>query len=280
VMGDSFAIYGGGKGANQAIAAARLEAEVELFGAVGRDPESLQRLNQLRLDGVGIANVVEFDGFGGIAIIEVEQSSGQNRIVLIPGANAELRADAVSQRLIGWSQPGDILCKQLEVPLDVVERTLALRAERRMTTILNAAPFDPAVVELLPLVDYLILNEIEAGQLVGMGPVAAAEAGRVGARIRDMGVHAAVIVTLGAEGATLIDEAGELHVAAPEVRVDDTTGAGDAFVGAFSASLARGERTRTAARAAVVAGSLAVQKPGAQPSLPTLSELRAALVSA
>ena len=279
VIGNSFAVYGGGKGANQAIAAARLGASVEFFGAVGRDPQSADRLRQLTTDRVGTSNIVEFEGFGGIAVIAVEQASGQNSITLVPGANARLLPDDVDQRLDRWCREGDLICVQLEVPLETVEIALSKKLRFGLTTIVNVAPYDPRAVALLPLTDYLIVNEIEAGQILGIGPVRREEARRAGSRLLELGVGVAVVITLGADGAVLIDRDFELHLPARVVPVVDTTGAGDTFVGAFCASLAAGKSSREAAHRSVIASSLAVQKHGAQPSLPSLEELQAVLDS-
>jgi ribokinase len=277
LIGDSFAVYGGGKGANQAIAAARLGAIVEFFGAAGRDPQSLERVQQMVADSVGTSNIHTFDGFGGIAVIQVEESTGQNAITLVPGANMLLGSELVTLRLETWSQPGDLLCLQLEVPLETVEASLRLKPRLGLTTVLNAAPFDPNVRHLLPLVDYLLVNEIEAGQLLDGGPVSRDDAPAAGAKLRALGIGAAVVITLGGHGAVLVDHDGPLSIPAPSVRVVDTTGAGDAFAGAFCAGLAAGMNHRDAAQSAVIAGSLAVQKAGAQPSLPTAAELAAAI---
>jgi ribokinase len=277
IIGDSFAVYGGGKGANQAIAAARLGGSVEFFGAIGRDPQSADRVRQLNADAVGTSNVVEFDGFGGIAVIAVERASGQNSITLIPGANAQLDRDEVSRRLERWCHAGDLICVQLEVPFESVEIALSMKHRFGLTTVVNAAPYDSRAVALLPLTDYLMVNEIEAGQLLGTGAVTVSEAGEAGSRLLKMGVGAAVVITLGADGATLIDHDGELHLPARAVPVVDTTGAGDTFVGAFCAALAAGQSPREAANRAGIASSLAVQKQGAQPSIPSLAELQAAL---
>ena len=164
LIGESFAVYGGGKGANQAIAAARLGATVQFFGAAGRDPQSAERVQQLSTDGVGTGNIVTFDGYGGIAMIQVEGSSGQNAITLVPGANMLLTPDLVTPRLADWCQPGDLLCSQLEVPLETVQSSFAMKQRHGLTTILNAAPFDVRIAGFIALIDYLIVNEIEAGQ--------------------------------------------------------------------------------------------------------------------
>ncbi len=277
LIGESFAVYGGGKGANQAIAAARLGATVQFFGAAGRDPQSAERVQQLSTDGVGTGNIVTFDGYGGIAMIQVEGSSGQNAITLVPGANMLLTPDLVTPRLADWCQPGDLLCSQLEVPLETVQSSFAMKQRHGLTTILNAAPFDVRIAGFIALIDYLIVNEIEAGQLLGEDAVDPEEAIAAGERLLALGVGTAVLITLGAHGAVLVDGTGGRSIAAPRVNVVDTTGAGDAFVGAFCASLTSGLSVVDAVHSAVIAGSLAVQKPGAQPSLPTAAELSAAL---
>lgn len=279
VLGDSFAVYGGGKGANQAIAAARAGGTVEFFGAVGSDPQSKDRIQQLEADGVGTSNIVELDGFGGIAVIQVEEESGQNAITLIPGSNARLTDDLFLEPFKNWCRPSDILCMQLEVPLESVESALSLKRETALTTVLNAAPFDSRVTKLLPMVDYLVVNEIETGQLTGGSPVVLEDAVAAGKRLLNAGIGVAVVITLGAAGAVLIEQRSETRLPARRVPVVDTTAAGDAFAGVFCASLASGHSAAEAARAAVVAGTLAVQKHGAQPSLPTSKEIREALAS-
>ncbi len=276
LIGESFAIYGGGKGANQAIAASRLGAEVEFFGAVGRDANSTERLAALRSDGVGIGNVRTIDGFGGVAVIQVESTNGQNSITLVPGANGAVEAGDVGPVLESWCRPGDVFSQQLEIPLETVRAVLAVGLARGAVNVLNAAPFDERVIAMLPLVDLLIVNEIEAGQILHYGPVRLEDVSSVATEIRHMGVRSAVIVTLGSRGAWLNDDNVNELVPAPVVRAVDTTGAGDAFCGALCAWLARGASQLDAVRAGVIAGSLAVQHHGAQPSLPTLEEFNAA----
>ncbi len=280
ILGDSFAVYGGGKGANQAIAAARLGANVEFFGAVGTDANSAERLAALRADGVGTTNVVEIDGFGGVAVIEVEEASGQNSIVLVPGANGQVTVDRVRAPLRNWGSVNDVVCLQLEIPLETVEMALTMGRACGALNVLNAAPLDPRIASTLGLVDVLIVNEIEAGQLLGRGPVKVDEVAAVASRLRELGVRDAVIVTLGDRGAWLSDDDSNELIPARRVPVVDTTGAGDAFCGAFCAWQARGSTRLDAVKVAAIVGSLSVQKPGAQPSLPTLNELKEALSGA
>lgn len=276
VVGDSFAVYGGGKGANQAIAAARLGAGVEFFGSVGHDANSAERLAALQAEGVGTGNVRLVDGFGGVAVIQVESSSGQNSITLVPGANGTVDANHVRPALESWCRSGDIFCQQLEIPLETVRAVLEVGRAREAINVLNAAPFDQRVIEMLPLVDVLIVNEIEAGQVLSSAPPRLEDASTASAAIRDMGVRHGVIITLGSRGAWLSDGEVDDLFPARTVQAVDTTGAGDAFCGAFCAWIARGASRLDAVRAGVTAGSLTVQRRGAQPSLPTLDEVERA----
>ncbi|HEU5422445.1 MAG TPA: ribokinase [Nitrolancea sp.] len=272
VFAESFDTFGGGKGANQAVAAARLGAPTRLVGAVGTDAESQARLDALGADGVDCAGVRRFSGHGGMALIEVENLSGQNRITVVSGANALVDAALVAEALAPALAPGDIVCCQLELPLAAVECALRLARDRCATTVLNAAPAQAGLEPLLALCDVLVVNEIEAGQLLGVTPLAPGDAEEGAAGLRRFGPPA-VIVTLGPAGAFLLDSSGAVRVPAPMVSVVDTTGAGDALVGAICAMLARGASLAEALRAGVAAGSFAVLRAGAQPSFPTAVEL-------
>ena len=276
VIGESFAIYGGGKGANQAIAAARLDAIVEFFGAIGQDANSSERLAALEAEAIGTKHISRVEGSGGVALIQVETATGQNSITLVPGANGQVLPEIVGPALTEFCGKDDIICLQLEIPFRTV--TLALDIGRRCgaVSVLNATPFDPRVMSVLHLVDVLIVNEIEAGQILGTDPVALDDAGTAAKNLRSLGVREAVIITLGSHGAWLSDDSADELIPAREVEVVDTTGAGDAFCGAFCASLARGVSRLEAAVTATVAGSLAVQRHGAQPSLPSLAEIQKA----
>lgn len=277
VVGESFAIYGGGKGANQAIAASRLGARVEFFGAVGQDANSLQRLADLQSAGVGTHHIAQVSGYGGVAVIQVESGSGQNSITLVPGANAEVQPHTVERDLSGYCVTGDVISLQLEIPLETVGAALTVGRRVGARTVLNAAPFDPRAADMLELVDALIVNEIEAGQFLGSGPITLENAQYAARALRKLGVREAVVITLGSQGAFLADGSVEEHVPAQPVTVVDTTAAGDAFCGAFCAWLSKGFAAPEAVNIATIAGSLAVQRHGAQPSLPALAELKNAL---
>jgi ribokinase len=246
VTGASFARIPGGKGANQAVAAARLGAEVRFVGAVGRDDFARQALEALRAEGVR-ADVVELDAPTGIALIVVDDT-GENTIVVAPGANAELRPEHVKA-----GEADAVLC-QLEIPLDAV----AEAARQARFLCLNAAPARTVPAELLARVDLLVVNRYELETL--------------GAQ------EGFVALTLGAEGAVLLEGGAEVARAEPPpVEAVDGTAAGDAFTACLLVSLLEGRPRDEALRRACAAGALAASRPGAQPSLPTAAEIDAIL---
>lgn len=269
VTGQSFAIYGGGKGANQGVAVARSGVATVMLGAVGRDAFGEQRLAALRADRI-VTDWIEVaeDVASGVALIIVDDS-GENRIVYVPGATLTVGPDA-ARRAVRAAHPSSVLAT-LELPIP----TLRVLFEEAVTigarVVLNAAPGPRAGAELLPHVDVLIANEVEARQLSGTADTVS-DWQAIGLQLIGMGPRA-VILTLGAAGAVVIDGGELTHLAPPPVTVVDTTGAGDAFCGAFAAAVARGESMSDAARRGVVAGSLATTKAGAQPSIPTDEEI-------
>jgi ribokinase len=246
VTGANFARIPGGKGANQAVAAARLGAEVRFVGAVGRDDFARQTLEAMHADGVR-ADVVELDAPTGIALIVVDDT-GENTIVVAPGANAELRPEHVE---VGEADA--VLC-QLEIPLD----TVAEAARQARFLCLNAAPARALPSELLARVDLLVVNRYELETL--------------GAQ------QGFVALTLGAEGAVLLEGGEEVSRAEPpRVEAVDGTAAGDAFTACLLVSLLEGRQRDEALRRACAAGALAASRPGSQPSLPTAAEIDAIL---
>jgi ribokinase len=274
VVGSSFNTYAGGKGANQAAAAARLDASVSMVGAVGDDAYSPERLADLRDAGVDVSGIqIREQTPGGIAVIQVDDS-GQNQIVIVPGANGTVSPDDVRGFLSDLLEDGDLLCAQYELPLETVRAALEIAHSEGAKTVVNTAPIVDRSADLLGLIDVLVVNEIEAGQLLGRGPVALSEAAGAAAELMTMGPEV-VFTTLGASGAVIRDRGQCVEIPAPQVEVVDTTGAGDACVGAFVAALSEGQSIADAARFAVFAGSFAVQRPGAQPSQPTRQELEA-----
>ncbi len=268
LTGAGFATYGGGKGANQAVAAARLGARVAFVGAVGDDPFGAELRAGLAREGL------ELDGLAvdaalpsGVAVITVRRD-GENQIVVAPGANAALDAAAVAARLPG----ADALLLQLEVPLTAVIAAARAAREAGVRTVLNAAPARDLPGELLAGLDVLVVNRVEAAQLAGGDAEPAALAERLLAR----GVRA-VVLTLGADGAMWRDADGLLVQRVEPVEVVDTTGAGDAFCGALATRLAEGASAGEALRFACAAGALACAGAGAQPALPRRAEVDARL---
>jgi ribokinase len=271
MLGGEFAVHGGGKGANQAIAAARAGATVTMAACLGDDDFGAARLADLVREGIDVAGVRRLPGSAsGVALIGVD-ASGQNSIMVASGANA--RATPALVEAVNLTA-GDVLLMQLELPLPVV--AAGLRAARRAgaLAILNAAPMTAAAAELLPAVDLLIVNEVEAADLLGepAAPIDATTPWRLAARGPRQ-----VIVTLGERGVLAGD--GERTTAVPALPVVavDSTGAGDAFCGVLAAGLAAGADLATAVRHGVVAGGLAVTRAGAQSSLPSWDEIAAAL---
>jgi len=272
IMGTAFHTLPGGKGLNQAVAAARLGANVEMIGCVGQDEYGERLLDVIVDEDVDAAYVIRTtEAPTGIAQIVV--SAGENCIVVVPGANMVPAYAMVSSIRINR---GDIILAQLETPMAVTERLFARARDRGAMTILNAAPAAAVPDDLLGLVDLLIVNETELATLTqarldGDSPISdiAAAAGR----LQRAGM--VMIVTLGRRGAVLLrgDAAPEV-VAGHAVAAIDSTGAGDCFVGAYAAALARGRGDRALAFANAAA-ALAVTKRGAAPSMPHLAEVEA-----
>lgn len=283
VLGGDFLIAGGGKGANQAVAAARLGAEVTLVARLGTDDFGGRALDACGREGIHTEFVVRDEHEpSGVALIVVD-GAGENAIAVAPGANGRLSAADVdlAADAIGAA---DALLLQLEVPLEAVRRAAEIARAADVPVILNPAPARPLDPELLALVTVLTPNAGEAASLSGVrveGPDSAREAAlRLGALgVRD------VVITLGADGALVAEGAAEATAGGavePEAwpvleswRVDpvDTTAAGDAFNGGLAVALGRGEPLLEAARFASLAGALAATRAGAQPSLPGLEAL-------
>jgi ribokinase len=237
----------GGKGANQAVAAARLGAGVRFVGAVGRDDFGREALAELDAAGVDLSGVQEAETPTGIALILVDEA-GENQIVVVPGANARLRPEAV--RSAGPASFDAVLC-QLEIP----DEPLA-EAARSATGLfcLNAAPARPVPAEVLGRADLVVVNRHELDALAEMPRL--------------------VALTLGAEGAVLLEDGDEVARAAPpEVEAVDGTAAGDAFTACLVVSLIEGRDREEALHRACAAGAIAACRPGAQPSLPTAAEV-------
>ena len=272
VLGRGLRSGPGGKGANQAIAAARLGARVALLGTIGEDAFGDAALALFRREGIDTRwlqrSATEPTGAAAILLDE----TGQNAIVVAPGANAALttaRVQAAAPLLRG----SRVVVAQLETPLEAVQEALAIARAAGVTTLLNPAPAQPLPAPLLSLADLLTPNESEAALLAGR-PVRDPAGAEAAARALQARGAATVIVTLGDQGALLVPPgAPALHVPAPAVPVVDSTGAGDAFSGALAAALAEGLALPAAVRLAVRAGAFSVGRAGAADSMPTRAEL-------
>jgi ribokinase len=271
IAGRSFAMHPGGKGANQALAAARAGARVRLVGAVGRDAFADPALGSLAAGGVDISGVERVDDATGCATIMVD-SAGENCIAVVAGANAHADARAIGDEQLGRDS---LLVLQQEVSA-AANASLLERAHRLGARILlNAAPARPLSSDFLQMLDFLVVNEVEAVTLAGpLGwPVTPEPFARAAIASHD---SLGVVVTLGAQGALAANNESICRAGAPAIEAVDTTGAGDAFVGALAAALDRGETLHGALRYAVAAGSLACTAHGAQSSLPTLDDIEVA----
>jgi ribokinase len=282
VLGRSMSTVLGGKGANQAIAAARAGARTTMIGCVGQDRFADLALAGLAAEGVGTAEVAAVPGPTGVAHIRVDDL-GQNDIVVLPQANAALTPAAVERALRGLTLRPDVLLIQLEIPLDAVLTAARVGHELGMTVVLDPSPVPPTPLpdSLWADVDLVKPNLGEAARLTGASlpdAAALAAASKVGRWFIDRGVPR-VVLTAGAEGAVALDAPDGAPTAHPPHPVDvvDPTAAGDAFVGHLGAGLAAGLAWSIAVRRAMAAGALAVTVAGASPSLPTSAEVDALL---
>jgi ribokinase len=287
VTGGDVARYPGGKGGNQATAAARLGARVAFVGAVGADDMGCEARSALAAEGIDIAGLVETDRPTGVALIMVDPRA-ENLIAVAPGANGDVHAPHVAAAL-GRLAPGprDVVLVCREIPADGVRAALEIGREAGSITILNPAPADGLDAATLALADVLTPNETELALLVAGGPAGddpesaarqlLASRASAGPRLTGRGAaarEAAVVVTLGAAGA-LVVRTGTAAVAvpAPAVQPVDTTGAGDTFNGALAAGLADGLDLDGAVRRAVAAAAFSTTRPGARGGMPTHAEL-------
>lgn len=271
VTGTSFATFGGGKGANQAVAAARAGGQVAMLSGVGVDDFGRQRLADLKAESVAVSTVLSTaSASSGVALITVEES-GQNRIAYVPGAGWEVSPEDALAALDDWNP--SIVLSTLELTHATLEMLYRVARERNLTIICNGTPEPADGRDLVRFADVLIVNEQEAIELAE--PDEGGDWGQVAERLSELG-PSIVILTLGAAGALVYQSGRTTAVPAIAVEVVDTTGAGDAFCGAFTAFLAGGRLPVEAAAMAAVAGSLAVTRAGAQPSVATLAEIETA----
>lgn len=260
----------GGKGANQAVAAAKLGANVTMIGKVGTDEHGELLINSLRSAGVSTAGIRR-EGTTGMAFISVSDE-GENHIVLVAGANNAVRRSDISA-MRGLIEESDMIVMQLEIPLEVVKHALELAVGLGKNVILNPAPVRDLPAEMLRHVYVLIPNETELQILSGMPTSTEQEIVDAARHLNSLGTQR-VIVTMGDRGSFLISETLHTHIPAYPVRAVDTTAAGDAYVAAFAVGKTQGMSDVEAAKFASKVAAITVTREGAQPSLPTRDDVQ------
>jgi ribokinase len=271
-FGESFTTGFGGKGANQAVMAARTGATVTMITGIGNDgfgDESLQNFKNSQMD---TSSVLRLDTHTGVAHIWVD-GQGQNRISIVPGANFKLTPqDAIDE--VSKLKNVSVLIAQCEIPQEVTLAAFRTAQELGITTILNPAPYQPLTDDLLDLTDWLIPNEIEFAELDKAHR--APDTDEIIASLRDKG---RTIVTLGSEGAALVTSDGKVkRFSAKKVSATDTTGAGDCFIGAFAAAIAAGANEESAVQFGIDCATKSVTRKGAQSSYPKIEEIDFSLI--
>ena len=277
LIASGYAAGPGGKGSNQAIGIARLGVPVTMLACVGTDAFGDEALELWRHEGVEASAVIrssERPTMVGFIILDDE---GDNRILIDPGANSMLLPQHV-EAFGSAIRRSRVLQAQLETPVPTVDAALQIGREAGITTVLNPAPAQPLTAEVLSNVDVLTPNQSEARILTGLDADDPRPDEDVAARLLDIGVRS-VIMTLGEDGALIATRNGSERVPGRTVDVVDTTGAGDSFNAALSASLAEGRPLREAVARANHAGALTVAAPGVVPALPTRDELEASLAA-
>ena len=287
IAGNDFQLISGGKGANQAVAAARMGSGVSgsrvsgsfvsMVGRVGGDPFGETLRQGLDQEGIDVSRVrVDRDAGTGTALIVVDDA-GENRIIIVAGANGR-----VSQQDLDGARSlitaAKVLVMQFEIPLDTVARALTMAREAGVTVILNPAPAYEVPLSFLAGVSVVVLNETESELITGIAVDDRHTAQVAGQLLHESGVRIAIF-TLGVRGAFVSHDEDLQHAPGYAVEAVDTTAAGDAFVGALAASMARGEPLAQAVRQANAAGALTVTRFGAQPSLPTAEEVEVFLAT-
>ena len=268
---DKFYVNQGGKGANQAVAIAKMGGQVKMIGKVGNDAFGQELKETLSSYGVDVTNVSQSNLTSGLAMIIVYEND--NRIILDAGANFDIKESDVDEGLKD-AKAGDILIMQLEVPLNIVEYASVKAKEKGMITILNPAPAKPLSDLTLSNTDILAPNESEAEILSGVNPTGDVELALSAKALYKKGVKK-LLVTLGSRGSAVIEGQTITYVPARKVKAVDTTSAGDTFVGATALMLSQGKGLLESAQFATYASAITVQREGAAQSIPTLDEVQA-----
>lgn len=258
VLGQQFFTIPGGKGANQAVAAAKMGAEVHMIGLVGDDAFGHEYIDYLRKQQIDVSDVKPVThGRTGVATIVL--SGCDNSIIVVPGANNMVTPELVNS-MEGKIAASDLLLLQLEIPIESVEMAVQIAKKHGKQVILNPAPFQPLREELIENVDYITPNEYEAELLL--------------ATVKDpIALREKLIITKGSKGVTFYEKGLECHQDSFKVETVDTTGAGDTFNGAFAVAILEGKTITEASKIAAAAGALSVTKLGAQSGMPTRTEV-------
>lgn len=269
LFGEEFSQVPGGKGANQAVAIGKLGTNVIMLGKIGKDSFGKDMLVSMEKNGVNIQHIEEGEKATGIAKIIVEES-GQNRILVVAGANSEVDKEYVDRHLAAIKE-SDIVVTQLEIPIETVEYTLKKAKEFGKITILNPAPARELSDEIIKNSDFIIPNESELALITGMAVETEEEIKKVGKKLLDMGVKN-LIITLGSKGSLHLNrDKCEFH-SAYKVKAIDTTAAGDSFIGGVVREL-NGDNISEAIEFGTKVSAIAVTKKGAQTSIPTIEEV-------
>lgn len=271
VLGDQFVIAPGGKGANQAVAVARLGGEVTFVAKLGMDDFGDQALENFKSDGINTEFIFrDSEASSGVALIFVDDT-GENMIVAVQGANATLSPEDIGKARAGIEN-ADAVVLQLEVPLETVEHTVDIAFRKGVPVILNPAPGRELEVDLIKKISYITPNETEAMIITGNKVTDDATAKEAGMKLLELGAKN-VIVTMGKRGAMLVTSKGGELTPSYKVSAVDATAAGDAFNGGLAYAVASGKELRDAIKFANAVAALAVTKMGAQPSMPTMNDL-------
>ena len=273
ILGGEFDVFPGGKGANQAVAAARANGNVAFIAKVGDDDFGKNSIEGYKKEKINTDNIfVDKNTPSGIAVIIVEESSGQNSIVVAGGANNSISIDEIKscEKIIA---DADVVLIQLEIPIDVVEYALRIAKQNGVKTILNPAPAQLLSDEILSQIDIITPNETESSILVGINTDNEKNIKKAAGQLLKK-VNEAVLITLGEKGIYYISKNGEESmIAAKVVSAIDTTAAGDVFNGYFAAAISEGKSYNEAIIEANKAAAISVTRKGAQPSIPMMNEL-------
>ena len=276
IVGSGFKMGPGGKGSNQSVAAARVGAKVTFVSKIGRDAFGDIALKTWKDEGIVVRAAQSDKEPTGAAYIFVNHDTGENAIIVYPGAGGAISpadVDAAANAIRG----AKVFVTQLEQPAASAQRGLEIARAAGVVTVFNPAPAEPIPDSIYPLCDYIVPNETEAATLTGLPVATLADAKRVGDSLLAKGAKNALI-TLGERGALLHNRQRSVEIPAFQAgSVVETTGAGDAFVGGFAAAIARGTDPLEAARFGCATAGISVTRPGTAPSMPRLAEVEALL---